>query len=320
MKKVLFSLTLLVAVFAISCSGRGDSAGHRRYDPMYGNAVSSSGVAGVSSPYSGRARLMTATPTAEMSFNDAAVIHDTLIAEESFSSEASNVNQDERKLIKRAYVSIRVENLETADVYVANLMNTYNSYSASTEADENSRRYSIRVPANLYDIFLDEMSGMGRLIRRSESTDDVTLRYYDLEGRLEMKRELLRTFQAYLTRARSIEEILSVEARIADLQYDIEGTAVQLRHLANRVDYATIDLYLMGPVSATQYGRETLGERILQLFGNFGGFLSTILLVIIGIIIFGIPSILILALLFWLLLGRIGLLRKLWGLIGKKNQ
>jgi len=161
---------------------------------------------------------------------------------------------------------------------------------------------------------------MGRLIRRSESTEDVTLRYYDLEGRLEMKRELLKTFQSYLTRARNIEEIMSVEARIAELQNDIEGTGVQLRHLTNRVDYATIDLNLIGPASAQQTQSETLGERIRALFGNFGNFLATVVVIIIGIVIFGIPLVLLFTLLFWLLFGKVGLLRKLWVLVKGKKQ
>ena len=136
-----------------------------------------------------------------------------------------------------------------------------------------------------------------------------------------MKRELLRTFQSYLTRARNIEEILSVETRIAELQNDIEGTAVQLRYLSNRIDYATIDLNLLGPVSASQSQGLTLGERIKGLFGNFGDFLSTVAIVIIGIIIFGIPLVIICAILFWLLFGKVGLLKKLWGLVkGKKKE
>lgn len=233
-------------------------------------------------------------------------------------SMSANLNNVERKLIKRAFVEIRVENLDAADSSIAKLMNEYNAYAASTRAEENSRFYSLRVPAAQYDFFLAEMNGIGRLIRRSENTEDVTLRYYDLEGRLEMKRELLRTFQSYLTRARNIEEILSVETRIAGLQNDIDRTGSQLRFLANSVDYATIDLSLFGPVAASQIQSITLGERIKQLFGNFGAFLSTVAVVIVGALIYGIPLLALLVLLFWVLFGRIGLIRKLWGLVKGK--
>jgi hypothetical protein len=233
---------------------------------------------------------------------------------------AADLGNVERKLVKRANINVRVENLNTADAFVTELMRKYDAYSASTNIEENYYYYTLRVPSPVYDIFLAEISGLGRQLRRSENTEDVTLRYYDLEGRLATKRELLKTFQSYLGRANNIEEILSVEARIADLQYDIEGTGIQLRNLANMVDYATIDLSLLGPVMATSNQNATFGEQIRELFGNLGSFLSTLTVVVVGIVIFGIPILLILALLFWLLLGKIGLLKKLWKLVAVKKQ
>jgi hypothetical protein len=228
---------------------------------------------------------------------------------------SANVPDAERKLIKRANVSIRVENLSAADDAVSALLKKYDSYAASTNIEENSRYYSLRVPANYYDIFLAETGSMGRLINRYESTEDVTLRYYDLEGRLATKKELLKTFQSYLGKAKTIEEILSVEARLSELQYDIEGTGIQLRNLANRVDYATVDLSLLGPVISTPNRGLTFGERIKQLFGGFGGFLSTTAMVLLGIVIYGIPILLLLGLLYLILFGKIGLAKKLWRLI-----
>jgi len=304
MKKKVLILTMLVAIMVFGCS-RANS----NFDDEYSKT----------SYYGGVMPMRVMMESADMSFNDAAVMHDRMRREDSGGSEAAFLNNDERKLIKRAYIRIRVENLVAADASLSDLMSKYGAYSASTEAEENSRNYSLRVPAPQYENFLAEMDGMGRLIRRSESTDDVTLHYYDLEGRLEMKRALLRTFQSYLTRARTIEEILSVEARIAELQYDIEGTGVQLRHLTNRIEYATIDLNLLGPVTATQNKNQTLAERISQLFGNFGNFLSTILVIFLGFIIFGVPIIIVILALFWVLFGRIGLMRKLWGLIGNRK-
>ena len=233
-------------------------------------------------------------------------------------SESAIQNNLERKLVKTAFIRIRVENLEAADNSVSELMNRFNAYAASTTIQENSRHYSLRVPSNRYDAFLAEMNGLGRLLHRSENTEDVTLRYYDLEGRLESMRELLRTFQSYLGRANNIEEILSVEARIADLQREIEFIGTQLRNLANQVDYSTVDLNLQGPVTASMNRGETLGERIRQLFGNFGGFLSTVAVILLGIVVYGIPSLLVLAFLFWVLFGRIGLLKKLWRLVTRK--
>lgn len=235
-------------------------------------------------------------------------------------SEAANFPSDERKLVKTAAIQIRVEKLEEADASISALLEQFNGYSASTDIRENYHHYSLRVPAQYYDVFLAEMSGMGRLLQRFENTEDVTLRYYDLEGRLATKKELLGTFQSYLRRANNIEEILSVERRISELQYDIEGTGIQFRNLANKIDYATIELALYGPAAAVQKQGMTFGEEIKRLFSGFGGFLSGVLVVILYIVIYGIPLAALLVLAFWLFFGKIGLLRKLWVLVKAKKQ
>ena len=288
-------ITMSVSLLLIlSCSGKGSSANY--YDASYNDA-----------------------PAASM-MRYASEMDDRETSPQSSELEAANLTNSERKLVKRANVRIRVENLEIADASISGLLLKYNAYTASTNIEEKSRFYSMRVPAQYYDIFLSDMNGMGKLLQRRESTEDVTLRYYDLEGRLSTKKELLKTFQSYLGKAGSIEEILAVEARIAELQYDIDGTGIQLRNLANQVDYSTIELSLLGPIATTTSQGLTLGERIKQLFNGFGDFLSTVAVIIIVIVVYGIPVLLILGILFWLFFGRIGLLKKLWFLVKGKKQ
>jgi len=226
--------------------------------------------------------------------------------------EMSPENDFERKIVMTAFVRVRVENLDVSDSLIKDLMKKYNAYASSSSIEDNSRYYSIRVPSSVYKTAIDEISGMGRVLGRSESAEDVTLRYYDLEGRLATNKELLKTFQSYLGKAKNIEEILSVERRIAELQNEIEGTGKELRNLANRVDYATIELSVLGPIALSPYRGPTLAERLKELFGSFGNFLSTIVLILVGIVIFGIPILLLLIFFFWLLFGKIGLLKKLW--------
>ena len=230
------------------------------------------------------------------------------------------VDMSQRKLVKRANLRLRVENLETADSSINALMAQYGAYSSSTVSSENNRNYEIRVPSSVYDTFLAAVNDMGRILHRSESAEDVSLRYYDLENRLDTKRELLKTFREYLGKAKNIEEILSVEARIAELQNEIDRTGKELRNLAGLVDYSTVSLDILGPVASESYRGPTLGERMKELFSGFGAFLSTVAVVLIGFVIYVVPVLLILVLLFWLLFGRIGLLKKLYRLAaGKKS-
>ena len=224
-----------------------------------------------------------------------------------------------RKLIKRANLRLRVEDPAAVEKPLADLMEKYGAWPASTGVYENSRDYSIRVPSFSYEVMLTELTALGRVLRRTENAEDVTLRYYDLEGRLATKRQLLRTYQGYLSRARNIEEIMTVENRIADLQQEIEWTGTQLRNLSSLIDYSTIDLEISGPPTVSSFAEPTLREKMRSLFGSFGDVASSALVVLAGIVIYGVPAILIVILLFWLFFGRIGLLKKLWRLAARKN-
>ena len=226
--------------------------------------------------------------------------------------------QKERKLVKKAELRLRVEDPAATEKPLAALMEKYGAWPAQATVYENSREYTIRVPLSSYNAMLADLAALGKTLKRTETAEDVTLRFYDLESRLATKRELLKTYRSYLGRAKNIDEIMTVESRIADLQQEIDRTGTQLRNLANLVDYSTIDLEIVGPSSVSSYAEPTLKEKLSELFGSFGTVASTALVVLTGIIIYGVPAILVLILLFWILFGRIGLLKKLWRLAVKK--
>jgi hypothetical protein len=230
---------------------------------------------------------------------------------------------DGRKLVVTANLHIRLVNLERGDAEVNGILDKYNAYSASTAAYENGRRYSLRVPSPSYASCLADLKRMGKTLGKtlsySEGTEDVTARYYDLESRLGTHRELLKTFQSYLAKATSIDEIMTVERRIAELQREIDQTGSQFKGLSNQIEYAIIDLELQGPESAQTYDKPTLGERVAGLFRVFTDYTSIVAVASLGVVVYGTPSVLIVALLYWLLLGKIGLLKKLWRLAGGKR-
>ena len=224
-----------------------------------------------------------------------------------------------RKLIKNADLKLKVDDPALTEKPLAELMEKYNAWSASSGIYESSRYYSIRVPSAAYDAMLADLSELGKILRRSEYAEDVTLQYYDLESRLATKRELIKTYQGYLGRAKNIDEIMTVERRIAELQQEIDWTGTQFRNLADRIDYSTITVDISGPYTGALQYETTLKEKMSELFGSFGKVASNTVVVLTGIVIYGIPIILLIVLFFWLLFGRIGILKKLFKLAAGKK-
>ena len=221
----------------------------------------------------------------------------------------------ERKLVKQAAISIEADpsfidsegKLTGVNQKVDELMKKYNAYSENTHTEENSSRFTIRVPEIHYESLIAETGMLGKARSRTETAEDVTIRYYDLEGRLNTKKTLLATFQGYLVRAKDIDDIMKVETRIAELQNEIDWLGNQFTRLGNLVDYATVELTVYSIRYTTSY---TLGDRIKQLFDSFGGFVSAALVVILGIIVYGGPIVIVCLVAFWLFFGRIGILKK----------
>jgi hypothetical protein len=224
-----------------------------------------------------------------------------------------------KKLIATANLRIRIEKLDTGTVKITELMGKYDSYSVSTRIYENSREYTLKIPVEKYKSFLEELMTIGKVMDYFEKTEDVTIKYYDLESRLNTKRELMRTYQNYLGKAKNIEEILSVEAKIAELQREIDATGNEFRVLSNLVDYSTIQLELLGPITVSNYGKKTIGEQVKSLLAGLGDYASILLIIFLGMIVYGLPTIIILILLYWVLFGKIGLLKKVWRSVADKK-
>jgi hypothetical protein len=225
-----------------------------------------------------------------------------------------------RKLIKSARIRIRVENLQEAAAAVEALLERRQAYASNSSMRDNFGNYTLKIPSVHYESVLREIENIGRVLHRSESVEDATLRYYDLDGRLNTRLELLKTFQSYLGKAANIDEIMTVEKRIAELQQEIDWYGSRMTELSHLIDYATVNLDLLGPASESPNYRPSLKDRIGELFQSFSGVAATALVVIVGIFIFGIPALLILILLFWILFGRIGLLRRIWCLVGTEKS
>ena len=231
-------------------------------------------------------------------------------------SAAGNVS---RKLVTNSSVDLKIDDVGAAVEKLEALMAKYDAYASSINIYENSRTYVLKIPAATHEQFKNDVMKIGKVNQYSESTEDETIRFYDLESRLQTKQLLLKTYQEYLQKAKTIDEILAVEAQISQLQYEIDSTGTQFARLNFLIEYATMRLGMAGPQSES-FGRVTLGGRIQDLFANYSGFVSTVLVALVSLVIFGIPVLALVFALYWLLLGKIGLLKKLWKLAGGKGK
>jgi len=99
---------------------------------------------------------------------------------------------------------------------------------------------TIRIPSEKFEETLKQIEQLGKVIRKSISTEDVTDVYVDLEARLRNCEAREARLLALLNQCSTVKEVLMVEEELSRVRGEIESIKGQMRYLKNRVDYSTI--------------------------------------------------------------------------------
>lgn len=226
-----------------------------------------------------------------------------------------------RKLVYTASMTVETADTKAAEaaaVAAEAAAAAAGGYVAEKRADGDGVWLTLRVPVAALEPLMDAFAGRGRTLSRSLSAQDVTDQFFDLEGRLRNLRLLEERYRSYLAKADRLEEILAVERSLSDTMREIEWLEGSFRDLSKRIELATLSLYLK-PESAVDPSRPSLGQALARLFMGLGQAARVALLVIVGLIIYGVPGLLLAAALWWLCFGGLGLLRRLFSLASRRR-
>jgi len=116
-----------------------------------------------------------------------------------------------------------------------------------------------RVPAAQLDSIMDVVAGLGSEKRRTTTGKDVTDQYTDLDARLRSNIALRDRLTQLLTRAATLDEILTLERQIARIQTDIDGLQAHIDRLKSQVTLASLSVSLdrkrvLGPLAVVGNG------------------------------------------------------------------
>ncbi len=132
-------------------------------------------------------------------------------------------------------------------------------------ADRGSRRYAnltLRVPKEKLDSFLSAAKGLGRTMSTTESQEDISDQYRDVDTRLATQKTKMARLQELLLKAMTVTDVLEIEREIADTQYQIESLTGSLRGMDSRVDYSTVMVSLSEESVTAAAPDQSLVDRI----------------------------------------------------------
>lgn len=271
MKKTasIFAASILVAALLTSCSS--DSLGET--NESYNTSIKDAAASGdIDYGYDYESPMEAVVTEAEIQTGNT----DSVSAENDLS---------ERKIIKNASLSF---NTETYPDFTAALFDSITSHGGYVESsqqygsdDSYSRRsmnITARIPADRYDSFMNEAGGafgFGTQTYKSESQDDVTMNYIDIESHLRALSAEYDVLIELMGKAESLEDTITIQARISELNYQMDSYKSQLRKYDDLISYCTVNIDVSEVIrEVTSTSAVGVGERISaglsETFDNIG--------------------------------------------------
>jgi hypothetical protein len=128
---------------------------------------------------------------------------------------------------------------------------------------------TLRVPADQLDATMAEVKALGRVESESQSGQDVTSQYVDLQARLANSRNTEERLTDLLrNRTGKLSDVLQVEQELSRVRGEIEEMEAERKTMANQVSYATLnatitedykaELQVVPPSTSTRLGNAAI--------------------------------------------------------------
>lgn len=148
--------------------------------------------------------------------------------------------------------------------------------------------YTIRIPAEKLDNFLEKTEDMLNIISSSESTTDVTLEYYDIEARMKTLEAKKAALEKMLEQAETLSDIRTLQDDLYQVIGEIESYRSRLNVIDSKVNYSTVELTITEVIEYTEVQVEepSFGERIsttfLKTWAGFWEFCQDFMVFLVG--------------------------------------
>ncbi|MCS3532076.1 DUF4349 domain-containing protein [Chryseobacterium sp. JUb7] len=154
-----------------------------------------------------------------------------------------------KKIIKNGEMSIQVGDIKKAQNQISNIIKNNKAYIQkeefhNTDTNENLN-FTIRVPHKNFDQLINSFSdGVGSVVSKNISSDDVTEEYTDISIKLANKKIYLEKYRDILKKAATTKDMLEIQENIRKLEDEIDVSEGGLRFIDDRVNYSTLNLSL----------------------------------------------------------------------------
>ena len=150
--------------------------------------------------------------------------------------------------------------------------------------------YTIRVPADKADEYLEAIEAECNVLRSTLTTEDITDSYYGYKAQLDSLLLQEERLTAMLEKADSLDYLLTLEDKLAQVRAEINSINSKLQLMDKSVNYSYVyitlsEVYKYQPAAQISYWQR-VGNAFTGAFETFGNVISTAFLGIVWVLPF----------------------------------
>jgi hypothetical protein len=181
-------------------------------------------------------------------------------------------NAEPTKIIKTGNITLSVKDVNSKKKILDKLLEKYNAYYQSDVylSDNYHKTYNttIRIPNQNFDAFADDVLKIeGEISNRDIRSEEVTEEYYDTSIRLASKKKNLQRYYDFLSKAKTIKDLIEIEAQIQSVTNDIESLEGRIKLLDNRISFSTLNIVLIERFEF--YAAEHQQNTFIKIWNSF---------------------------------------------------
>ncbi|MCM4083993.1 DUF4349 domain-containing protein [Paractinoplanes hotanensis] len=166
-------------------------------------------------------------------------------------AKAPDLRVEQRSIIYRGTVTVRVENVDAAAGQAGGIAKTAGGFvsgdNRSSGSGADTATMELRIPAEKFDAAVAQLAELGTEEQRQISTEDVTEQTIDLDARITVQQARVDSGRKLLAQAKSLNDLVMLEREVATREADLASLQAKKRNLADLTALSTITVTLLDP-------------------------------------------------------------------------
>ena len=187
----------------------------------------------------------------------------------------------DQKLIRTVYMDAETQSMDALMPWIEGRVADLGGYferkairRSGSRDDGSYYKYAdlmVRIPSENLDQFISQVGDNANITSTSEETENVTLTYVSTQSRVQALETEQKRLLELLEGAETMEDLLTIEARLTEVRWELENYASQLRVLDNQVTYSTVYLDIREVDKPTVVAERTVWQKIGDGFSENAG-------------------------------------------------